>query len=66
MIEHLRTYANAYRTLMWIIMIPVAFLTGWIDSVTFVSLLSLWALVEAAWSTHRAKMAERKADNNGE
>jgi hypothetical protein len=38
-------------TLLWVIMIPLSLATGWVKSVTFVSALSLWALVAShgAW-----------------
>lgn len=31
-------------------MIPVAYFSGWLESVVFVSALSLWALVSGHWS----------------
>lgn len=38
-------------TMFWISMIPVSLATGWVKSVTYVSALSLWALVAShgAW-----------------
>lgn len=38
-------------TLFWAAMIPISFLTGWVRSVSYVSALSLWALVAShgAW-----------------
>jgi hypothetical protein len=52
---------NGLLTLGWAVMIPVAFITGWIDSVRFVSLLSLWALVAAHWSGWLAARAKDEA-----
>lgn len=42
---------QAALTIMWVLMIPLSLLTGWVKSVTFVSALSLWALVAShgAW-----------------
>ena len=36
---------NGWFTVFWIAMIPVSLITGWISSVTYVAVLSLWALV---------------------
>src|SRR3954467_3034806 len=55
---------NGWLTIFWIVMIPVSILTGGIDSVTYVSALSLWALVAAHWSTWQAariEVAQRRA-----
>jgi hypothetical protein len=49
---------NGYLTLFWIVMIPVSLITGWIHSVTFVAVLSLWALVSGHWSTYQAARVE--------
>lgn len=42
---------QAVLTCFWVAMVPVALLTGWVRSVTFISALSLWALVAShgAW-----------------
>ena len=45
---------NAARVVLYIAMTPVAFMAGWLRSVTFVSLLSIWALVESAIAAWRA------------
>ena len=39
-------------------MIPVSFELGWLKSVTYVSALSLWALVAGHWSTWQAARVE--------
>lgn len=41
---------NGWMTILWIVMIPVSFLMGWLNSVVYVSALSLWALVRVAGS----------------
>jgi hypothetical protein len=42
---------QGWLTILWVVMIPVSLATGWVKSVTFVSALSLWALVAShgAW-----------------
>lgn len=42
------------RVIFWISLAPVAYVMGWLESVTFVSFLSLWALVETAYAAYRA------------
>jgi hypothetical protein len=49
---------NGWLTVFWTLMIPVAFLMGWLQSVTFVSALSLWALVSGHWSAWQAARVE--------
>lgn len=40
------------------LMIPVSLMMGWLKSVTYVSALSLWALVSGHWSTWQAARVE--------
>jgi hypothetical protein len=49
---------NGWLTLFWVTMIPVSFALGWLRSVTYVSALSLWALVSGHWSTWQAARVE--------
>lgn len=51
---------NGWLTIFWIVMIPVALVCGWLESVTFVSALSLWALVSGHWSAWQAARTEVK------
>lgn len=53
---------NGWLTAFWIVMTPVSLFTGWVDSVRYVSVLSLWALVAAHWATWQAARAEVKVD----
>lgn len=56
---------NAFFTLFWLVVAPVALLLGWTESVTFVSILSLWALIAShasAWESARVEVAQQKAD----
>lgn len=62
---------NGWFTIFWIIMIPVSFSLHWLNSVTYVSALSLWALVSGHWSAWQAarvevaQARENKADTEG-
>jgi hypothetical protein len=49
---------NGWLTIFWIAMIPISFQAGWLNSVTFVSALSLWALVSGHWSAWQAARVE--------
>ncbi len=49
---------NGWFTILWILMIPVSIVTGWIHSVTYVAALSIWALVTGHWSTWQAARVE--------
>jgi hypothetical protein len=47
------------RVGFWLILTPVAFFAGWLSNVAFVSLISLWALVETAWAAYRAESTKQ-------
>jgi hypothetical protein len=49
---------NGWLTMFWIAMIPVSYEIGWLKSVTYVSALSLWALVSGHWSAWQAARVE--------
>jgi hypothetical protein len=49
---------NGWLTILWIAMIPVSLVTGWVKSVVYVSALSLWALVSGHWSAWQAARVE--------
>lgn len=49
---------NGWLTIFWIVMIPVSLVTHWVASVTYVSALSLWALVSGHWSAWQAARVE--------
>ncbi len=49
---------NGWFTVFWIAMIPVSVVSGWIHSVTYISALSLWALVSGHWSAWQAARVE--------
>lgn len=49
---------NGWLTIFWIVMIPISFAMGWVNSVKYVSAISLWALVASHWSTWEAARVE--------
>jgi len=49
---------NGWLTIFWIAMIPISFAMGWLNSVVYVSALSLWALVSGHWSAWQAARVE--------
>ena len=49
---------NGWLTIFWLLMIPVSVVTGWVNSVVYVSALSLWALVSGHWSAWQAARVE--------
>jgi hypothetical protein len=49
---------NGWLTVAWIGMIPISLALGWLDSVAYVSALSLWALVSGHWSAWQAARVE--------
>lgn len=57
---------NGWLTIGWIVMIPVSWWMGWLSSVTYVSALSLWALVSGHWAAWQAARTEVKQDEKGD
>jgi hypothetical protein len=55
---------NGWLTMVWIAMIPISALMGWLDSVVYVSALSLWALVSGHWAAWQAARVEVKQDED--
>jgi len=49
---------NGWFAVFWLAMIPIAYEFGLLNSVTFVSALSLWALVSGHWSAWQAARVE--------
>lgn len=56
---------NGWLAVLWVLMIPVSYELGWLSSVTYVSGLSLWALVSGHWSAWQAARVEVKQDESG-
>ncbi len=53
---------NGWLTVLWIIMIPISIAMGWTESVTYVSALSIYALITGHLSTWQAARVEEKQD----
>src|SRR5579884_1271214 len=49
---------NGWLTIFWVVMIPISYAMGWLNSVVYVSALSLWALVSGHWSAWQAARVE--------
>jgi hypothetical protein len=49
---------NGWLTVFWLAMIPVSLMAGWLNSVVYVSALSLWALVSGHWAAWQAARIE--------
>lgn len=49
---------NGWLAIFWLVMIPISYSLGWLSSVTYVSALSLWALVSGHWSGWQAARVE--------
>ncbi len=55
---------NGYPTIFWLMMTPVSMVTGWIQSVAYISALKLWAFVSGHWSarqTARVELTQQEA-----
>jgi len=57
---------NGWLTVLWVIAIPVSYAAGWLTSVTFVSALSLYAIVTGHLSTWQAARVEVRQDEDNE
>jgi hypothetical protein len=49
---------NGWLTMFWLAMIPASIAFGWLNSVVYLSALSLWALVSGHWSAWQAARVE--------
>ena len=57
---------NGWLTVLWIAMIPISWWQHWLSSVTYVSALSLWALVSGHWAAWQAARVEVKQDEQAQ
>lgn len=53
---------HGIATLLFVVLIPVSVITGWIFSTAFISALSLWALVGMHWGAYISARVEIKQD----
>lgn len=54
--------AHLVMAIGWLILIPVSFVTGLANSIPFVTLISLWALVATEFGAYQAGRTEVKED----
>lgn len=53
---------NGWAAIFFTVLIIPSLAFGWVSIVAFVSVLSIWALVAAHWSTWQAAKVEEKED----
>lgn len=51
-------------TVLWALMIPVALITGWIESIVFISAISIYANFAGHFSSWQAARAEQVMDES--
>jgi uncharacterized protein YqiB (DUF1249 family) len=54
---------NGWAAVFWVAMIPVSYALHWLSSVTYVSGLSIWALVSghlSTWQSARVEVRQEK------
>jgi cadmium resistance protein CadD (predicted permease) len=49
---------NGWLTIFWLVLIPIAWATSWVNSPAFISYLSMIALVLGSWSAWQAARVE--------
>lgn len=52
---------HLWHLIAYIVLIPISFLAGWMESVTYVSALSIWALVLSQAAVLQASRAKDAA-----
>lgn len=57
----LRRY-HGWATLFWMAMVPISFVTGLANLLSYVTALSLWALVSTEWGAWQGSRAEVKVE----
>lgn len=64
--DRIKLWVQIVLVVVFVALIPVSFVTGWIKSVTFVSLLSLWALVAAhgSWAEAAAVKVKQREEES--
>lgn len=53
---------NGWLAIGWVGMIPISYELHWLSSITYVSAISIWALVAGHWSTWQAARVECKQE----
>jgi hypothetical protein len=56
---------NGWLTILWIAMVPISILTGWVSTVEYVAALSIYALVTghlSTWQTARVEVRQQRME----
>ena len=61
---HAMRRINGVLTIFWIVVCIPAFALGWVDSVKFVSFLSLWALIASHWAAWQSARVEVRQEED--
>lgn len=62
MIHYCKHHMEIILVIVWLTMIPLSIVTGWIYSVAFVAAISLYANVASHWAAYRAQRTEKKQE----
>lgn len=57
---------NGWLTILWLVALPVAIVTGLINSVGFISMISIYALVTGHWSAWQASRVEVRQEEDAD
>lgn len=57
---------NGALTIFWVVMCFPSIMLGWIDSVRYVSFLSLWALIASHWAAWQSARVEVRQDEDAD
>lgn len=52
-------------TITWIIMVPIALVTGWVESLVFISACSIYANAASHFSAFEGAAAKKEAESDG-
>lgn len=57
-------HIHSVLTIVWLIMVPVALITGWVTSLIFISACSIYANMVGHFSAWQASRAEEEANDD--
>jgi hypothetical protein len=57
-------HLHAWLTFAWLLMVPIALITGWVQSLVFISACSIYANAASHFSAWQAAKAEQAADGS--
>lgn len=57
---------NGWLVIVWSTLVPISYVLGWLESVTYVSALSLYALITGHLSTWQAARVEVRQEQDEE